>query len=179
MIRSSASTGFINFTLGSIAVIRRARPDDLTSIVQLVRALAEYERDPDAAQASEDDFRRALFGEHPALYCHIAEDDEGTVVGFAVWFLNFSTWIGRHGIYLEDLFVQPSARGSGYGRALLAELARICVEQNYGRLEWSVLDWNEPALGFYRSLGAVTMDEWTVNRLTGDALHALGTSVTA
>jgi GNAT superfamily N-acetyltransferase len=95
-------------------VIRRARPDDLTSIVQLVRAL-----------------------------------------GFAVWFLNFSTWIGRHGIYLEDLFVQPSARGSGYGRALLAELARICVEQNYGRLEWAVLDWNEPALGFYRSLGAV------------------------
>jgi GNAT superfamily N-acetyltransferase len=178
MIRSNASTGVIDITLGSIGVIRRARLDDLTAIVQLVRDLAEYERAPDAALASEDDFRRALFGEHPALYCHIAEDDAGNVVGFAVWFLNFSTWVGRHGIYLEDLFVRPSARGHGYGQALLAELARICVERNYGRLEWAVLDWNEPALGFYRSLGAVSMDEWTVNRLSGDALHALGTSVT-
>jgi GNAT superfamily N-acetyltransferase len=159
-------------------VIRRARPEDLTAIVQLVRDLAEYERDPGAAQASEEDFRRALFGEHPALFCHIAEDDDGAVVGFAVWFLNFSTWVGRHGIYLEDLFVRPSARGHGYGRALLAELARICVEQNYGRLEWSVLDWNESALGFYRALGAVAMDGWTVNRLSGDALHALGASAT-
>jgi GNAT superfamily N-acetyltransferase len=160
-------------------VIRRARLDDLTAILQLVRALAEYERDPDAAGASEDDLRRTLFGEQPALYCHIAEDDEGNVVGFAVWFLNFSTWVGRHGIYLEDLFVLPSARGHGYGRALLAGLARICIENNYGRLEWSVLDWNEPAIGFYRSLGAVAMDEWTVNRLSGDALHALGTGITA
>jgi GNAT superfamily N-acetyltransferase len=179
MIRSSASSGVITLTLGSIGVIRRARLDDLTPILELVRALAEYERDPDAARASEDDLRRALFGEHPALYCHIAEDDEGNIVGFAVWFLNFSTWVGRHGIYLEDLFVLPSARGHGYGRALLAELARICIEENYGRLEWSVLDWNEPAIGFYRSLGAVAMDEWTVNRLSGDALHALGTGITA
>lgn len=159
-------------------MIRRARPDDLTAIVQLVRDLAEYERAPDAALGSEDDFRQALFGENPALHCHIAEDDDGNVVGFAVWFLNFSTWVGRHGIYLEDLFVRPSARGHGNGRALLAELARICVERNYGRLEWAVLDWNEPALGFYRALGAVAMDEWTVNRLTGDALHALGTGAT-
>ena len=132
MIRSSASSGVITLTLGSIGVIRRARLDDLTAILQLVRALAEYERDPDAARGTEDDFRHALFGEHPALFCHIAEDDEGIVVGFAVWFLNFSTWVGRHGIYLEDLFVQPTARGHGYGRALLAELARICVENNGG-----------------------------------------------
>jgi GNAT superfamily N-acetyltransferase len=160
-------------------VIRRARPDDLPAIVQLIRDLAEYERAPHAAAAGEDDFRRALFGEQPSVFCNIAEDDDGTIVGFAVWFLNFSTWVGRHGIYLEDLFVRPSARGQGHGRALLAELARICVERNYGRLEWAVLDWNEPALGFYRSLGAASMDEWTVNRLSGDSLHALGTSVTA
>jgi GNAT superfamily N-acetyltransferase len=179
MILSNASTGVIALTLGSIDVIRRARPDDLTAIVQLVRDLADYERAPHAAVAGEDEFRTALFSEPPSVFCHIAEDEGGAIVGFAVWFLSFSTWVGRHGIYLEDLFVKQSARGEGHGRALLAALARICIERNYGRLEWSVLDWNEPALGFYRSLGAAPMDEWTVNRLSGDALHSLGRSVTA
>jgi GNAT superfamily N-acetyltransferase len=113
-----------------------------------------------------------LFGDHPAVFAHVAEH-EGAVAGFALWFVNYSTWTGRHGIYLEDLYVSPELRGHGYGRALLAELARICVERGYGRLDWSVLDWNEPAIGFYESLGAVAMDEWTVHRMTGPALHAL------
>ena len=100
-------------------------------------------------------------------------EHEGTVAGFALWFLNYSTWLGRHGIYLEDLYVTPALRGAGLGRALLGELARICVQRGYGRLEWWVLDWNAPARGFYESLGAVAMDEWTVHRLTGPALDAL------
>jgi len=121
---------------------------------------------------TEDDLRRSLFGDQPAVFAHVAEH-EGAVAGFALWFVNYSTWTGRHGIYLEDLYVSPELRGHGYGRALLTELARICVERGYGRLEWSVLDWNEPAIGFYESLGAVAMDEWTVHRMTGPALHAL------
>ena len=159
-------------------MIRAARPDDIPTITSLVRGLAEYERAPGLAVASDDDFRRALLAPHPAVFCHVAED-EGSVVGFALWFVNFSTWVGRHGIYLEDLFVLPAARGKGFGRALLVELARICVERDYGRLEWSVLDWNEPAIGFYRSLGAVAMDEWTVHRLSGDALRDLTKGATA
>lgn len=114
----------------------------------------------------------ALFGESISLYGHVVEVD-GLVVGFAVWFRNFSTWRGRHGIYLEDLFVAPEHRGSGIGKALLAALAHECVTKGYPRLEWWVLDWNAPSIAFYRSLGAVAMDEWTVFRLTGDALTAL------
>jgi len=106
------------------------------------------------------------------VFAHVAEHD-GSVVGFALWFLNYSTWLGKHGIYLEDLYVTPAVRGTGLGKALLAELAGICVERGYGRLEWWVLDWNSPARGFYASLGAVGMDEWTVHRLTGPALTAL------
>jgi GNAT superfamily N-acetyltransferase len=153
-------------------MIRPARPSDAADIHRLVRELADYERSAGQVVATEDDLRRALFGEQPAVFALIAEH-EGSVAGFALWFLNYSTWTGRHGIYLEDLYVTPVLRGHGYGRALLAQLARICVERGYGRLEWSVLDWNAPALGFYASLGAVPMDEWTVNRLTGPALLAL------
>ena len=152
--------------------IRPARPGDVAAIHRLVRELAEYEKSLDQAAATADDLRRSLFGARPAVFAHVAEHD-GAVAGFALWFLNYSTWTGRHGIYLEDLYVTPALRGHGYGKALLAGLARICVDRGYGRLEWSVLDWNAPAIGFYASLGAVAMDEWTVHRLTGPALRAL------
>jgi GNAT superfamily N-acetyltransferase len=156
-------------------MIRPATTDDIPAIHAMVRELADYERALDAAEATEQQLRDALFGPHPAAFAHIAEDDtSGSVVGFALWFLNFSTWKGVHGVYLEDLYVRPQSRGGGHGKALLTELARICVERGYGRLEWSVLDWNEPSIGFYKSLGAVPMDEWTVYRLTGEPLAVLG-----
>ncbi|WP_236241399.1 GNAT family N-acetyltransferase [Streptomyces sp. CC228A] len=155
-------------------MIRTAVPADVPLIHAMVRELALYEKALEEVRATEDQLREALFGERPAAFAHVAQDDSGEVVGFALWFLNFSTWRGVHGIYLEDLYVRPEARGGGHGRALLRELARICGERGYERLEWSVLDWNEPAIGFYRSLGAVAMDEWTVHRLTDDALAALG-----
>ena len=156
-------------------MIRPATPDDVPAITSLVRALAEYERAPAEAIATEDHFRHALFDTpSPGVFGHVAEHDDGQVVGFALWFRSFSTWQGVHGIYLEDLFVLPEHRGGGHGRALLTTLARICVENGYGRLEWSVLDWNEPAIGFYRALGAVGQDEWTKYRLSGDALARLG-----
>lgn len=140
----------------------------------MVRELADYEKALDEARASEEQLREALFGERPAAFAHVAVTDEGEVAGFALWFLNFSTWRGVHGIYLEDLYVRPSLRGGGYGKALLTELARICVERGYERLEWSVLDWNTPSINFYKSLGARPQDEWTVYRLTDEALTALG-----
>jgi len=158
-------------------VIRPAVPADVPTLVALVRELAHYERAPGAAVLDEASLAGALFGPAPAVFAHVAADDGGSeVVGFAVWFVNFSTWLGRHGIYLEDLFIQPAARGRGHGRALLAELARIAVERGYGRLEWWVLDWNAPAIGFYRSLGAEAMAEWTTYRLTGPALERLAGS---
>ena len=141
----------------------------MPAVLALVRELAAYEREPDAVVATEDGLRAALFGDSPAVFCHVAEDG-GEVVGFALWFLNFSTWLSRHGIYLEDLYVRPSHRGTGLGKALLETLTSIARERGYGRVEWWVLDWNEPARAFYRSLGARPMDEWTVWRLTGDAL---------
>jgi GNAT superfamily N-acetyltransferase len=153
-------------------MIRPARPQDVPAIHRLIRELADYEKSLDQVTATEDDLRRSLFADQPAIFAHVAEQ-AGAVAGFALWFLNYSTWLGQHGMYLEDLYVTPALRGSGLGRALLAELARICVQRGYGRLEWWVLDWNEPARGFYRSLGAVAMDEWTVHRLDGPALHAL------
>jgi GNAT superfamily N-acetyltransferase len=155
-------------------LIRLATVDDLPVVVALVRELATYEREPEAVVATEQHFRDALFGADPKAFCLVAEDD-AAVVGFAIYFLNFSTWLGTHGIYLEDLFVRPQARGGGHGRALLRELASIAVARGYGRVEWAVLDWNEPAQGFYRSLGANPQDDWTVWRLTGDALTDLGT----
>lgn len=153
--------------------IRRARPDDVPALVELVYALAEYERAPQECHLTADQLRTALFGESPAVFCHVAEH-EGEVVGCAIWFLSFSTWRGVHGIYLEDLFVRPEARGTGLGKALLTALAQECVRNNYERLEWSVLNWNTPAIDFYKSLGAHPQDEWTVYRLTDEALTKLG-----
>lgn len=158
--------------------IRRITPADLERAVQLVHELATYEKAPDECHLTVEQLSAALFGPAPALFGHVATHDD-KVVGVALWFLNFSTWRGTHGIYLEDLFVSPAHRGLGLGRDLLAALARECGERGFDRLEWSVLDWNEPAIGFYRSLGAVAMDEWTVNRLTGDALAQLGVAARA
>ena len=151
-------------------MIRAAEPGDVDAVVGLIGDLAEYERARHEVQVDATSLHAALFGPTPAVFAHVAVVD-GEVVGFALWFLSFSTWLGRHGIYLEDLYVRPEHRGGGHGRALLASLARIAVDRGYGRLEWAVLDWNEPALAFYRALGAVALDEWTVHRLTGDALQ--------
>ena len=153
-------------------MIRPAQAADIPAIHQMIRDLAAYERGLHEVSATENDLRAAVRAVQPSLFAHVA-DDGGRAVGFALWFLSYSTWAGRHGIYLEDLYVKPEQRGRGHGRALLAELARICVDRGYQRLEWSVLDWNSSALRFYESLGAVPMDEWTVHRLTGPALHAL------
>ncbi|MBS2965671.1 GNAT family N-acetyltransferase [Actinocrinis puniceicyclus] len=156
-------------------MIRPAAPDDVPAILAMVRDLAEYERARHEVAATEPLLSAALFGEAPAVSALIAQDEEtGEPVGFALWFLNFSTWLGRHGIYLEDLYVKPHARGAGHGRALLTRLAQIAVERGYGRVEWSVVDWNAPSIGFYKSLGALPQDEWTTFRLTGDALDRLG-----
>ncbi len=156
-------------------MIRPAVPADVPTLVALVRELADYERAPESAVLDDTSLRAALFGPAPQVFAHVAvEDVTGDVVGFAVWFLNFSTWLGRHGIYLEDLFVRPVARGRGFGRALIAELARTALERDYQRLDWWVLDWNETAHRFYRSLGAEPMDEWTTWRLSGPALQELG-----
>ena len=155
--------------------VRRIRPEDVDAVVELVYALAEYEREPDACHLTAPQLHAALFGEAPALFGHVAELD-GAIAGFTLWFLNFSTWRGTHGIYLEDLYVREELRGSGLGKALLATLAAECVEQGYQRLEWSVLNWN-PAIGFYRALGASPQDEWTVYRLADDPLRALAADV--
>jgi ribosomal protein S18 acetylase RimI-like enzyme len=158
-------------------MIRPARPDDVTAILELIRDLAAYERAAHEAIATVDQLTDALFGTAPGVFAHVAEHrgvGGPEIAGFALWFLNFSTWTGRQGVYLEDLYVRPELRGRGYGAALLAELARICVERGYSRLEYSVLDWNQPAIEFYRRLGAVAMDEWTVHRLSGEALRRLG-----
>jgi GNAT superfamily N-acetyltransferase len=157
--------------------IRRARPADAALILSLIRELAEYERLSHAVVATEDDLRGHLFGERPVAECLIGELD-GRPEGFALFFTNFSTFMARPGIYLEDLYVRPHARGAGLGKALLAHLAALAVERGCGRLEWAVLDWNEPAIGFYRALGAQPMSEWTVYRLQGNALHSLGASAT-
>jgi len=153
--------------------IRRATPDDVAAVVGLVHALAEYENAPEECHLTSAQLAAALFGGSPALFCHVAEVD-GEIVGCALWFLNFSTWRGVHGIYLEDLFVLPSHRGSGLGKALLVALAEECVARGYARLEWWVLTWNQPAIDFYESLGAVRQEEWRTYRVTDDALKALG-----
>jgi GNAT superfamily N-acetyltransferase len=155
-------------------MIRAALPADVPEIRAMIRELAEYERELESARATQEQLHDALFGAEPAVFALIAEDDStGAPVGFALWFRNFSTWTGTHGIYLEDLFVRSQARGGGHGKALLAALAAICVERGYERFEWAVLDWNEPSIGFYRSIGARPQDEWTVQRLAGDALRTL------
>ena len=152
--------------------IASARPDQIGLIYSLIRELAEYEKLLHEVEATEAGIAAALFCDNPRLFCEIAEWN-GEGVGFAVWFLNFLTFSGRYGIYLEDLFVRPAFRGKGIGKALLADLARTCVKNGWSRLQWSVLDWNAPSIAFYKSLGAVLMDEWTVCRLNGPALAAL------
>jgi GNAT superfamily N-acetyltransferase len=152
--------------------IRTARVEDVPTILQLIRDLATYERAPNDVTATEEQLVEVLFGEKPAAEVLLAFEDEAPV-GFAVFFHNFSTWLGRPGLYLEDLFVKPEVRGKGYGRALLVHLARIARERGCGRMEWAVLDWNDPAIQFYRKLGAKPMDEWTVFRLTSDGIAKL------
>ena len=167
--------------------VRPIRPSDVPAVLGMVRELAAYERSEHEALMTEGQLSGALFGEAPALFGHVATVDgaadgatgdratgdeaaDGELAGFALWFLNFSTWRGTHGVYLEDLYVRPEHRGSGLGRELLRTLAELCVTRGLSRLEWSVLDWNTPSIEFYRAAGAVPMDGWTVFRLTGDAL---------
>ena len=152
--------------------IRPATVTDVPIILELIRALATYERAPNDVTATEKGLTEVLLGEKPAAEVLLAFENE-TAVGFAVFFHNFSTWLGRPGLYLEDLFVRPEDRGKGYGRALLIELAKIARDRGCGRMEWAVLDWNEPAIEFYRKLGAKPMDEWTVFRLTRDEIATL------
>ena len=153
--------------------IRSAVPADAGLIVRFIAALAEYEKLAHEARATEADIRRDLFGPNPRVFCEIAEAD-GRPVGFALWFYTYSTFQGRHGIWLEDLFVDPEVRGLGAGKALLVNLAQRCVREGLGRLEWWVLDWNEPSIQFYKAQGGVMQDEWTKVRLDGDALARLG-----
>jgi GNAT superfamily N-acetyltransferase len=153
-------------------MIRPARRNDMAALVSLVRELADYEHAAGNVALVEADLDAALFGESPKVFAHVAEH-EGEVAGMAVWFVTFSTWTGRHGIYVEDLFVRRHLRGLGIGRALMREVARSAVESGYARLEWSVLDWNDPAIGFYRHLGSEPMEEWTIHRVSGPALRRL------
>ena len=152
--------------------IRPATIADTDEILALIYELALYEKAPDEARATREQINEAFFGDSPKVFCEIVEVD-GAIAGLAIWFLNYSTWQGKHGIYLEDLFIRPQYRGKGYGKALLKHLAAICVERGYGRFQWWVLDWNTPAIGFYKSLGAKAMDSWTVYRVSENALTEL------
>ena len=152
--------------------VRAALPTDIAALHALICALAEYERARERVVATEGDLERALFGPERSVYAYVATKDEH-VVGFALYFISYSTWTGRHGLWLEDLFVLPECRGQGLGKLLLATLAQLAISRGYTRLEWNVLDWNEPALAFYRSLQAEPLAEWTVHRLDGEALEAL------
>ncbi len=156
-------------------LIRPAGADDVPALLGLIRELAAYEREPDAVEATEELLTEGLFGGRAVASCHVAEQD-GVVVAMALWYVTFSTWTGRPGLWLEDLYVQPAARGRGLGRALLQALAGVCVERGYPRFEWWVLDWNTDAHAFYRSVGAEPQDAWTTWRLDGVALRALGSS---
>jgi len=153
-------------------MIRPVVAEDVDALLELIHDLARFERSPESVHITDGQLHDALFGPSPSVFAHVAEE-EGRIVGMAIWFLTFSTWTGRHGIHLEDLYVRPEARSGGVGRALLAELATIAQRSGYARVEWSVLDWNQPAVRFYRSLGAVPMDEWIGYRLAGEALAAL------
>lgn len=158
------------------AVLRPARPGDEAGILGAIQALADYEREPDAVENTAAMLAATLFGDDAKAFAHVVERD-GAIVGIAIWFLTYSTWTGRHGIWLEDLYVDEAQRGRGYGKALIASLAQVCVARGYSRLEWTVLDWNAPSLAFYRSLGAQPMDDWTTQRLTGDGLSELAASL--
>ena len=157
-----------------MSVIRPATANDVPAILQMIHDLAIYEKEPDAVRNTPAMLTEVLFGENPRVFAAMAENEAGEVRGFALWFLNYSTWEGVHGIYLEDLYVRPEARGEGHGKALLQHLAATAVDRGYARVEWSVLDWNEPSINFYKKLGAVPMDEWSTFRLTGGALDAFG-----
>jgi GNAT superfamily N-acetyltransferase len=152
--------------------IEKGSVADVPAILEMIRGLAEYEKLADRCVATEDKLRETLFGPRPFAETLLVRED-GACCGFALFFMNYSTFLAQPGIYLEDLYVKPEARGRGFGKALLVELARIATQRNCGRVEWSVLDWNEPSVNFYKSLGAVPMDEWTQYRLTGDALYRL------
>ena len=153
-------------------MIRLAAPGDVPQLLDLIHELAAFEREPNAVVNDVHELHAVLFGPHPSVYAHVV-DENGRLVACAIWFVNYSTWTGRLGIYLEDLIVRESARGNGYGRALVAELARICVERGYSRLEWAVLDWNEAARRFYEALGGRALESWVPYRLSGDALTSL------
>ncbi|MFZ2172589.1 MAG: GNAT family N-acetyltransferase [Rhodococcus sp. (in: high G+C Gram-positive bacteria)] len=157
-------------------MIRRAVPDDVDAITHMIYQLAEHQRSRDECTVTTDQIRDALFGPQPSTFAHVAESDK-QVVGIAVWFRNFSTWDGTHGIYLEDLFVDPAERGAGHGKALLAALAKECVDSGYTRLSWSVIDWNTPSIEFYEALGAQSQQEWITYRLTGEPLGQLASEV--
>jgi len=150
--------------------VRAAVEGDVPRILNLIRDLAEYEKSLDQVKATEENLLSSLFCQNPQVFAHVAEV-EGSVVGVAIWHLNYSTWLGKHGMYLEDLYVDPKNRGEGHGMELLKSLAKICVERGYERFQWWVLDWNTPAVDLYKSLGAVAMDEWTVYRLGGNDLR--------
>ena len=154
-------------------IIRPAKSEEVGEVLQLINDLATYEKAPEQVEASEEDLLNTIFASDPRVFCDLVEVD-GQIAGMAIWFLNYSTWQAKHGIYLEDLFIKPEYRGRGYGKALLKHLAKICDEKGYGRLQWWVLDWNSPAIEFYKSLGAEAMDEWTVYRTSGKALKDLG-----
>ena len=153
--------------------IRPAQRQEVGIVLQLIHDLAVYEKAPNEVEATEKKLLETIFSSDPKVFCDLVEVD-GEIAGMAIWFLNYSTWQGKHGIYLEDLFIKPEYRGRGYGKALLKHLAKICDDKGYGRFQWWVLDWNSPAIEFYRSLGAVAMDEWTVYRVSGQALKELG-----
>ena len=153
--------------------IRRADVNDVEVIAGFIRALAVYERSEALVSATTEHLKASFFCDSPNVFCDLVETDEGVAAGFAVWFLNYSTWTGTHGVYVEDLFVSPEFRGRGYGKELLKYLARECVAKGHHRLQWWVLDWNTPSIDFYLSLGAEAMDEWTVFRVSDDALVRL------
>ncbi|WP_394686073.1 GNAT family N-acetyltransferase [uncultured Microbacterium sp.] len=155
------------------ALLRPARRGDEGGILACIQALADYEREPDAVDNTAAMLTDTLFGDDPRAFAFVVEGPDGGIRAIAIWFLTYSTWTGRHGIWLEDLYVHERYRSNGYGVALLAALAAECLDKGYSRLEWTVLDWNEPAIGFYRALGAAAMEEWTTRRVTGDALTAL------
>ena len=159
-------------------MIREAKISDTQAIHDLIVELAIYEKDPDAVVASVNDIKENLFGSDPVAYCHVAEV-QGEIVGIAIWFLNYSTWLGKAGLYLEDLFVRPEFRGKGLGMELMKTLAKLCVERGYERFQWWVLDWNQPSIDFYKAIGAVAMDEWTVYRLSGSALKSFAAASTS
>ncbi|MGA7207014.1 MAG: GNAT family N-acetyltransferase [Specibacter sp.] len=164
-----------------MSLIREARPADVPAILGMIHDLAVYEKEPDAVINTVEMLHASLFGDHPQVFVHVVDspDAGAPIVGFALWFLNYSTWEGRLGIHLEDLYVRPETRGGGHGKALLRTLAQIAVERGYARVEWSVLDWNTPAINFYKSLGAAPMDGWHVFRLDGAELDAFGAAVSA